>query len=373
MQYLRLAERVLLRKFGDRYFAYQAEKDELFELDFEAFNFLLNCDGSLKEIDNSTLEYLLSENIVEIDSKRKINEFMEQDEPSLRFLLLTVTNRCNLWCRHCYVDQKNEFMSFDTFRKAVDEFYRMGGLKLMISGGEPLMHPEILEFLRYARKFPFRIVLLTNGYMVTDSLIPVLAEMVDEVQISLDGLEGHSILRNAYWGTVVDRIEKLSGVMDVSISTMVTRYNIDEFERMQRILEGKRIVRWSIDVPTTENHLLPEWEDVGRIMSGFGFGEMGHESIRGFACGAHYCEINPDGSVVKCGFFDESVGNIDEGLERCWERMKDSFIWRIDSLKCDCSYKDECRGGCRYRALVYSGDMFGEDPVMCSLFDVKKR
>ena len=373
MQYLRLADRVLLRKYGDRYFAYQAKNDELYELDFEAFNFLLSCDGSSKEIDGSSLDYLLSENLVDISSEKRINDFYEQKEPSLRFLLLTVTNLCNLTCEHCYVPQRNEFMSFGTFKKAVDDFYRIGGLKLIISGGEPLIHPEIFEFLKYARKYPFRVVLLTNGYLIRAENVPYLSKLVDEVQISLDGLTGHEKLRNAGWRKAVEKIEMLSGKVDVSISTMVTRYNVNEFEEMKRIVDDLNVVRWSIDVPTCETELLPDWEDVKRIMSSFGFGEMGHESISGYACGAHYCEVNPDGSVVKCGFFEESVGNIAEGLEECWERMKKRFIWKTDVLKCNCKYRDDCRGGCRYRALVYSGDLFLEDPVMCCLFGVLSR
>jgi len=371
LRHLRLADRVLLRKYGDSYFAYHAEKDELFELDLEAFNFLLSCDGGLKEVDRSIVEYLFSENLLEISSERKDNTWSEQEEPSLRYMLVTLTNRCNLTCLHCYVSQKNEFMSFETFRKAVDDFWKIGGLKLMISGGEPVMHPEFFEFLRYARKYPFRIVLLSNGYMIRDEHISLLSELVDEVQISLDGFEGHEILRRADWRIVLDRIAKLSEVMDVSVSTMVTRYNINEFERMQRILENLGILRWSIDVPTAERDVVPEWDVVREILSNYGFGEMGHESIQGYACGAHYCEVNPDGYVVKCGFFEESVGNVMEGLESCWERMKEKFVWKVEELECHCNHREECRGGCRYRALVYSGNLFLEDPVMCAVFGVK--
>ncbi len=370
MQYLRLADRVLLRKFGDNYIAYHAKKDELFELDDEAFNFLLSCDGSLKDIDNEILEFLLSENIVEINSDRKVNDFFEQNEPSLRYLLLTVTNRCNLCCEHCYVSQKNQFMNFNTFKKTVDSFYRIGGLKLIISGGEPLLHPEIFSFLKYARRYPYRIVLLTNGYLIQEKDVMRLSKLVDEVQISLDGLEGHEKLRKSSWRNVVEKIEMLSGSVDVSISTMVTRYNLDEFEDMKSIIERLNVVRWSIDVPTCDRELLPDWDDVKEILSTYGFGDMGHESIQGFACGAHYCEINPDGSVVKCGFFEEIAGNVVEGLEKCWEKMKEKFIWKVETLGCNCKYREECRGGCRYRALVYSGDLFLEDPVMCAIFGV---
>lgn len=371
MPYLRLADRVLLRKFGDNYYAYHAEKDELYELDSEAFNFLFSCRGYFKELDEEILDYLLSENLVEISSEYREIDFYHQDEPSLRYLLVSVTNVCNLSCKHCYVEKRSEFMDFEVFKKAVDEFYIMGGLKLIISGGEPLMHPRIFDFLRYAKNYPLRIVLLTNGYLLKDSIIERLPELVDEVQISLDGFEGHEKLRGASWKRVLEVVEKLSELVDVSISTMITKYNTDEFEKMKETLLKMKIKKWSIDVPTTTEPIIPDWNTIKEIMSEYGFGEKGHESVEDFACGAHYCEVTPAGDVVKCGFFEESAGNVIEGLDKCWENLRKKYIWKVSDLNCNCEYKSECKGGCRYRALIYSGDLFGEDPVMCHLFEFK--
>lgn len=372
MRYLRLAERVLLRKFGDRLYAYNALTDELYELDDEAFNFLLSCDGREIDVDDDFLDFLTSEGLVELKNGKKKNSSVEQEEPSLRYLLLSITLRCNLKCRHCYVRQRDAFMDFRTFSSAVDQFNEIGGLKLIVSGGEPLLHPHIWDFLEYVRKRPFRIVLLTNGYLVDREKASRLSELVDEVQVSLDGLEGHRKLRGARWERVVESIEMLAEKLDVSVSTMVTRYNLQEFDRLEKILEGIGVRRWTVDVPTVESDIIPPMDKVAEVLGRYGFGDLGHVSDGKFACGAHYCEVNPDGNVVKCGFFEEPVGNVvSDGLRRCWEEMKRRFIWRLEELKCNCQFLEECKGGCRYRALVYSGHLFSCDPVMCSAYGVR--
>ncbi|WP_457591263.1 radical SAM protein [Geoglobus sp.] len=374
MQFLRLAERVLLRKFGKRLYAYNAETDELYELDDEAFNFLLTCDGRAVEVDAELLDFLLSEGLVELNDGKTENSFVQQEEPSLRYMLVNVTWRCNLKCAHCFVHQENAFMDHETFKSAVDQFYDLGGLKVMVSGGEPLLHPEIWDLLEYARQKPFRIVLLTNGYLVDGEKAERISELADEVQISLDGIDGHRKLRGLGWEKVVRSIELLAERMDVSVSTMVTKYNLNEFERLERILENAGVKRWTVDVPTTEKSLIPPFEKIAEILGRYGFGDLGHVSEADYACGAHYCEVNPDGRVVKCGFFEESVGHVvEDGLGLCWERMKERFIWKLDMLKCNCEFLEECKGGCRYRALVYSGHLFACDPVMCSAFGISCR
>ncbi len=369
--HLRLAERILLRKF-DKPFAYNAKTDELYELDYDALNFLFLCDGrNFEEVEENLLNFLINEGIVEISKKPKKNEIISPDEPSLRYLLVNITWKCNLKCVHCYVEQENSFMDFETFKKVVDQFYDIGGLKLIISGGEPLLHPEIWKFLRYAKRKPFRLVLLTNGLLIDEKYDKGILEklkIVDEIQISLDGMKGHEILRGVSYKLVLNVIKKVveSGI-DVSVSTMITKFNMDEFEEMAKILRGIGIKRWLIDFPSCDKSMVPEFFEARKILLDYGFGELGHEGSKDYACGAHFASITPDGKMTKCGFFNESVGDA-EDLEKAWDEMKRKYIWKIDELKCECDYKDECKGGCRFRALNYTGNLFDRDPVMCSIF-----
>jgi len=66
--------------------------------------------------------------------------------------------------------------------------------------------------------------------------------------------------------------------------------------------------------------------------------------------------------VAKCGLFRrEPVGSTDEGLRICWERIPRI---RLNELNCRCEQKEECRGGCRYRAKI-NGDLYAPDLLQC--------
>ena len=67
--------------------------------------------------------------------------------PSLRYLELLVTDRCNLRCRHCYLgDAPGRDLPLPVLERVAREFEGMQGLRLLISGGEPLLHPDFWAF-----------------------------------------------------------------------------------------------------------------------------------------------------------------------------------------------------------------------------------
>jgi len=77
--------------------------------------------------------------------------------------------------------------------------------------------------------------------------------------------------------------------------------------------------------------------------------------------------VMADGKIAKCTFYaDRAVGSIEDGLRESWQRIKPV---RIETLTCDCHYLNECRGGCRYRALLL-GDELGKDFYKCHSYDI---
>ena len=77
--------------------------------------------------------------------------------------------------------------------------------------------------------------------------------------------------------------------------------------------------------------------------------------------------VAADGKTAKCSFYaDSPVGSIEEGLRANWQRIKPV---RLESLNCDCHFLSECRGGCRYRALL-SGNELGKDFYRCHSYDI---
>lgn len=109
---------------------------------------------------------------------------------------LIVTRRCNLACKYCYeFDQISEAVPAPHLRQSIDKITQLGSFGLEFTGGEPLLHPEMIELVRYAKRYPFRMVgMISNGFLLTEKIIEGLNEAgLTDLQISVDGVEPNEI------------------------------------------------------------------------------------------------------------------------------------------------------------------------------------
>lgn len=109
-------------------------------------------------------------------------------------LLIEVTTYCNFNCIYCFRrnmhNDKDSYMDFSLYKKIIDEASRLGVEKIIFSGwGEPLTHPEIINFLKYAKQKKLYILLNTNGSLLKEYLRDLSNSIVDEITISVDSLE----------------------------------------------------------------------------------------------------------------------------------------------------------------------------------------
>jgi radical SAM protein with 4Fe4S-binding SPASM domain len=244
-------------------------------------------------------------------------------------------------------------------------------MRLLISGGEPLLYPALREFIEATRDLQLRRVLLTNGTLLSVATMHWL--QVEEVQVSLDGWRhGHERLRGA--GTFDRTLRGLTAVREagipLSIATMAHRENIDEFPRLARFTEEIGAREWGIDLLCPAGALLdhpqfliPVEEGVPLLQHAYGGGY--HGASVGFACGRHLLTILPSGQAVKCGFYaDESLGDARQGLLACWQKLRHIPLAELECRACPALA--DCAGGCRFRA----GAALAPDPVMCALHGV---
>ncbi len=172
---------------------------------------------------------------------RSVGSALKQaPEPSLRYLELQITDACNLRCRHCYIgDAGNNELSVGQVEKVLREFEEMQGLRVLITGGEPLVHSKFHEINEMLPDFFIRKVLFTNGVLLKKETLKALK--VDEIQVSMDGLEpAHDRLRgNGTFKRSLEAMEHaLDAGFDVSVSTMVHKYNLADFDNMERAFQG---------------------------------------------------------------------------------------------------------------------------------------
>ncbi len=355
---------------------YNIATDELYELNEAGFKFSLGCDGTRHldelEVDEEFLDYCLAENILTwsphpIPRTFKVNKAAE---PSLRYLELQITWRCNLKCQHCYQNNPRSIdLPLSQLRIVLENFNHLQGLRLLVSGGEPMLHPEFWQCQEELPRFALRTILITNGTLITRENASRLR--FHEVQVSLDGLEtAHDAMRGkGTFARVLASIETLKEIgVEVSVATMVTALNQKDFPELQKLLRQLEVKQWNVDVPVISGRLSRHrklWLPYREAAAFLSFGWRGgyYASSGDYACGSHLCAVLPNGSVAKCGFYvDTPVGSIEQGLEVCWQRLKPI---RLKELACwDCPVVADCRGGCRYRALLYHGGL-APDPVQC--------
>ncbi|MFZ2288883.1 MAG: heme d1 biosynthesis radical SAM protein NirJ [Halopseudomonas yangmingensis] len=109
-------------------------------------------------------------------------------------VIWNLLRRCNLTCRHCYATSADsEFRDeLDTAEahRVIDDLHEAGVRVLILSGGEPLLRPDIFELADHARDKGFYVALSSNGTLIDESNIErIAAADFDYVGISIDGLE----------------------------------------------------------------------------------------------------------------------------------------------------------------------------------------
>ncbi len=141
-----------------------------------------------------------------------------------------ITNRCNLNCSYCYLPNNKSDMSKQTGQKAIESIFRSAishsykQVKLKYSGGEPLLRfPFITELHKYAQTLAEKhnkeldAVILSNGTLLTPSIIDKIRSLNLRLMISLDGIkEYHDCHRHFPDGS--GSFEKVSNAIDLALS-----------------------------------------------------------------------------------------------------------------------------------------------------------
>jgi len=127
--------------------------------------------------------------------KRRAREFKmiakglaSTDHPIMAHII--PIRRCNLSCEYCNeYDDFSKPVPLDTMKRRIDHLARLGTSIVTISGGEPLLHPELDQIIAHMREYPILAGLITNGYLLTADRIQRLNRAgLDHLQISIDNV-----------------------------------------------------------------------------------------------------------------------------------------------------------------------------------------
>src|SRR5207302_6920810 len=107
--------------------------------------------------------------------------------------------RCNLACGYCNeYDQVSKPVPLDVMKKRLDKLAELGTSIVTISGGEPMMHPQLDEMVRHIRSRGMIAGLISNGYYFTPDRIKRLNEAgLEYLQISIDNVNPDEVSRKS--------------------------------------------------------------------------------------------------------------------------------------------------------------------------------
>ena len=328
-----------------------------------------------------------------------------------------ITRSCNLACAHCraaaHLEPYPGELSLAECKAVIDDIASISDPILIVTGGEPLMRPDIWDIIAYAFEKGLHPVIGTNGTMIDDAMAKKIADAgVPKVSVSLDfpDAEGQDAFRGqkgAFDETVqgIKNLEKYG--VHVQVNTTVTKANatkLDEIHNVSKELgatdfhpfllvptgrgedlidveltpeEYDEVLTWAYhrqktscmafkptDAPQYFRIMRQQAASEGIRITPATHGRMAVS--RGCLGGISFVFISHTGDVQPCGYFDMQLGNVKE--------QKFSDIWTnspvFDDLrhydrlkgKCGaCEYKGVC-GGCRARALSVYGDYLETEP-----------
>jgi heme d1 biosynthesis radical SAM protein NirJ len=357
----------------------------------------------------------------------------EKRKPPGPVVIWNLIRRCNLTCKHCYsISADTDFpgeLSTEEVYRVMDDLKAFHVPVLILSGGEPLLRPDIFDISRRAKDTGFYVGLSTNGTLVNEANIGRIAEIgYDYVGVSIDGLrETH------------DRFRCREGAFDASMKAIrlcrdadikvgmrftMTRDNAHELPQLLKLMEDEGVDKFYLshlnyagrgnvnrkdDVILKTARLAMDllfdtcWDYTQRgLRKEFVTGNNDADGVYllfwvrrhfprledhmrarlaqwgGNSSGVNIANIDNLGNVHPDTFWwHYSLGSVKERpFSKIWRDVSDPLMAGLKASprttikgRCgQCRYFDICGGNTRVRAHQLTGDPWAEDPA-CYLTD----
>ena len=165
-------------------------------------------------------------------SVEKFKRRIKRGEYFPPFLYLSILNSCNLRCQGCWVDvEEKDAIDLDTLDRTITEARQHGNVFFGILGGEPFMHPQLMEMLAHHPDCYFQV--FTNGQLITEKVARRLRELGHVTPlISIEGRELTSDVRRGKMDVLNRTLRGLDHCLQekilTGVATSVCQSNIDE-------------------------------------------------------------------------------------------------------------------------------------------------
>ncbi len=355
----------------------------------------------------------------EIESSPKRGELLT---PRLHLVAWELTRSCNLFCAHCRgsaapSSYEGELSTEECFH-LIDQILEVGRPIIILTGGEPLARPDVLQIARYAVNKGLRVVMGTNGTLITEEMAAKLKEVpISRLGISLDfpvaelqdDFRGRT---GAFSAAMTGIVNARQAGIEVQINSTITRLNVNylddllalalevgavAFHPFMLVPTGRGKGLESVELPPEQYEQTLHWIYDKQVELGdrmffkptdaphylrvvkqrqkqdqqvkpepTGGHHPANAITRGCLAGIGFCFVSHRGKLKGCGYLDVEAGDIrKESFGQVWSNS--ALFLKLRDLsnlkgKCGvCEYKRIC-GGCRARAYEATGDYLEAEP-----------
>ncbi|HUT53622.1 MAG TPA: radical SAM protein [bacterium] len=335
-----------------------------------------------------------------------------------RVLAWELTRRCNLNCIHCRAVASMEApegeLTLDEYKALIDNVASFAKPILILTGGEPLLRPDLFDIAAYGTGAGLTVAVSTNGTMVTtDVARRLLAAGVKTCSISIDGPtpEVHDDFRRqpgAFEASLKGMAMLQEAGINVQVNTSLTQRNMHDLDNIFRLVKRMKAHAWHVfmlvptgrgedpgsrDLITSADYerilnyiyeknrdeqmeikptCAPQYYRIlrqrakadGIPVDALHFGL--NARTRGCLAGMGFGFVSYKGDVFPCGYYPVAAGNVrEQSFREIWERSP--LFGKLRDFK---NYKDPCGscgyirvcGGCRARAYAVTGDDMEAEP-----------
>jgi len=316
---------------------------------------------------------------------------------------IELTYRCNNSCIFCSCpwEADKSFiqreLTTDEWKAVINKAVSLGTCNVTLTGGEPLIRPDIKEILDYigTHKGIENKRLITNSLLLTDEVLILLKKHNFAFSTSLPGIKTYRKLTGTKGAEQVLSSIKRASDLGLHVTTGITVTKLNKFELyetvatallagsntilLNRFLPGGRGLkhRKQLELNRADvNEMLTTTEEVLSISKRKGTlgTEIPYCSIDnpkqfkqihfGHICSAAkgFYVIDPSGYVRACNHSPVRVGTLDDFHEsKYWQAFRDR-AYRPASCT-GCKELDFCDGGCREVAHICNGSISSDDPL----------
>lgn len=344
----------------------------------ESFDECRNCGNVCNKetdiVENQNFNKITSDSI---DTQSFLIKYFG-NKPFPTSIHLEIVSECNERCIHCYIphELKTELMDKSLFNSILDQSRNMNLLHITISGGEPMLHPHFINFLKICRKYDMSVNVLSNLTLLNDNIIDEMKKNpLLSVQTSIYSMEPKthdSITRHkGSLNVTIESVKKLiQSHIPVQINCPIMKVNFDSYISVLEWASANNIsasADYSIiakfdhhndnlSCRLTNNELKQVILD--KLSNELSYNDIKKEISDNMKktsddyvcsiCKSSIC-VGPTGNVYPCvGWSNKIVGNLQNNvLKDIWlksEKVKSlQSIKRKDFVECrTCDQKDYC-------------------------------